>query len=218
MSGGPLSLLGVLHKIARHPRKLLTKYDLDKAVKVEDHLENFYLHLQTLEVPYDDVVCRMFTCTLDGREIVWYHSLPPNSIQNWRVFKKIFLEKFVDDKTSSMLLKELGNLKMEQKEKVKYFNHRFNRILNNLPAKTKPYDSITIDYYASALPTNIAQFVKRTMKQNLTKNYEYAIIVGKELSAIGVITGDEPAKDSKDTCKKSQASVSKAKEKKTIDL
>lgn len=42
---GPLALLGVLHKISRHKEKLLTKYDLDKEVKAEDHLYMFYLHL-----------------------------------------------------------------------------------------------------------------------------------------------------------------------------
>ena len=42
----------------------------------------------------------------------------------------MFLEKFVDDKTPAMLLKELGSLEMEGKEKVKDFNKRFTCILN----------------------------------------------------------------------------------------
>lgn len=54
-----------------------------------------------------------------------------------------------------MLLKEMGSLKMEQKEKVKYFNKMFNHILNRFETNSKPPDSITIDYYMSALPTNI---------------------------------------------------------------
>ena len=98
-----------------------------------------------IEARCDDVACKIFPYTLDGRATIWYHSLPPNSIQNWRGFKKLFLEKFVDDKTPTMLLKELGNLKMEQKEKVKEFNQRFNRILNIFPEDTKPHESITID-------------------------------------------------------------------------
>jgi len=72
----------------------------------------------------------------------------------------MFLENFVNDKTPSMLLKELGSLKMEGKEKVKYFNQRFTRILKKFAIDTKPHDSITVDYYTSALSTNIAQFVK----------------------------------------------------------
>ena len=54
MTQGPLKFLGVLHKMPRHSEKLLTKYDPDKTMKVEDHLEKIYVHLQTLEVRYDD--------------------------------------------------------------------------------------------------------------------------------------------------------------------
>lgn len=145
MTQGPLTLSDVLHKMPRHPKKLLMKYDPAKAVKVEDHLDNSYLYLQILEVRYDDVTCRLFPCTLDDRAIVWYNSLPPNSIQNWKGFKNLFLENFADDKTPSMLLKELVNMKMEPKEKVKHFNHRFNHMMNIFCIDTEPHDSISID-------------------------------------------------------------------------
>jgi len=45
MSQGPLTLPGILHKMPRHLEKLLMKYDLDKSINAEDHLDNFYLHL-----------------------------------------------------------------------------------------------------------------------------------------------------------------------------
>lgn len=61
---------------------LLMKYVPDITVKVEDHLDTFYLHLQTLEVCYDDVASRLFPCTFDGKVDVWYHIIPPNTIQN----------------------------------------------------------------------------------------------------------------------------------------
>ena len=114
-------------------------------MKAEDRLDNFYLQLQTLEVRYDDVACKLFSCTLDGCAIVWYHNLPVNSIHNWGMFKRMFLEKIVDEKTPTMLLKELGSLKMESKEKVKDFNHRFLCIMNKFAACTKPHDSIIIN-------------------------------------------------------------------------
>lgn len=75
MTQGPLTLFCILDKMSRHSENLLTKYDLEKSIKLEDHLENFYLHLQTLEVGHDDVACRLFPCTLEGRAVVWYHSL-----------------------------------------------------------------------------------------------------------------------------------------------
>ena len=121
MNQGPLALMGVLHKILRHAKKLLMKYDVVRIVRVEDHLDMFYLHLQTLKVFYVDVACRLFSCTLDGIVAIWYHNLPPNTIQNWGKFKWMFVKKFSKDKTTTMFLKEEGSLNMEQKEKVKYF-------------------------------------------------------------------------------------------------
>lgn len=114
-----------------------------------------------------------------------------------------------------MLLKELGSLKMEGKEKVKGLNQRFLRILNKFVVHTKPHDSISVDYYTSALPTNIAQFFKWAAKPTLLENYEEATIVEKDLCTIGVIQDDEPTKESKDMSKKSQAIVSKGRDKET---
>jgi len=122
MTQGPLALLAVLHKIPKQMERMNIKFNPDNTMKAKDHLDNFYVQLQTLEVRHDDVACRLFPCTLDGRATTWYHSLPPNSIQNWGAFKRMFLENFANDKTSTMLLKELGSLKMEGKEKVKDFN------------------------------------------------------------------------------------------------
>jgi len=85
------------------------------------------------EVWCDDVAFNIFTFTLEGRETTWYHSLPVNSVNSWREFKKLFLEKFVDDETLPMLLKETGNSKKREKEKLKDFNQNFNCILNKFP-------------------------------------------------------------------------------------
>jgi len=108
----------------------------------------------------------------------------------------MFFKKIVDDKTMTMLLKGLGNLKMEEKEKVKDFNKRFLCILNKFAADMKPHDSITVDYYTYTLPTSIAQFIKRAMKPMLLENYDEAIAMEKDLCMIGVIKDDKPMKDS----------------------
>ena len=80
---------------------------------------------------------------------------------------------------------------MEGKEKVKYFNQRFTRILKKFAIDTKPHDSITVDYYTSALSTNIAQFVKWVVKATLLEIYKEAIVVEKDLCAFGLINDDE---------------------------
>ena len=213
-----MALPGVLHKMSKRAERMNINFDPDSIVKVEDHLDNFYLQLQTLEVWYDDIACRLFPCTLDSRAVAWCHSLPPNSIQNWGEFKCMFLEKFIDDKTPTMLLRELGSLKMEGKEKVKDFNQMFKCILNKFAVDTKPHDSITTDYCTSTLPTSIAQFIKRVSRPTLLENYEEAIVVEKDMRVIGVIKDDEPAKEFKDTSKKSQAMASKGRDKEATNI
>jgi len=129
----------------------------------------------------------------------------------------MFLENFVDDKTPAMLLKELGSLNMEGKEKVKDFNQRYNCILKKIAIDTKPHGSITINYYTSTLSTSITQFVKRDVKPTLLENYEEDIIIEKDLHVIGVINDDEPTKESRDTSRNSQAMASKGRDKEAND-
>lgn len=160
MTQGPLTLLVVLHKMMKREERMNIKFDPDSMVKAEDQLDNFYLQLQTLEVQYDSIECGLFPCTLDIQAVGWYHDLPSNSIQNQGDLKPMILEKFIDDKTPNMLLKDRGSLKMQGKEKVKYFNQRFTFIFNKFATDTKPLDSITLDYYTSTLPINIVHFVK----------------------------------------------------------
>lgn len=88
ISQGPLTLLGILHRIPIHLEIFLTKYDPNKETKAEYHLHKFYLHLQMVEVIYKYVSCRLFPCTLDGRGVIWYHSLPVNQFRIGRGLKK----------------------------------------------------------------------------------------------------------------------------------
>lgn len=218
MNWGPLALTDALHKMPKRAERVNIKFNPDSAVKAEDYLDKFYLQLQTLEVHYDDVACRLFPYTLDDQVAAWYHNLPPNSIQNWGYFKRMFLEKFSDEQTPAMLLKELGSLKMEGKEKVKDFNQRFTRILNKFAVDTKPRGSITVDYYTSTLPSTIAQFIKWAAKPTLLESYEEAIAIEKDLRAIVVIKDDKSMKDSKHVSKKPQETPSKGRDKETIDI
>jgi len=75
--------------------------------------------------------------------------------------------------------------------------------LNKFAAYTKAHDSITVEYYTSTLPISIAQFINRAVKPTLLENCEEAIVVEKDLQAIGVIKYDEPTKDSRDVSRKS---------------
>ena len=63
----PIYLPSNCHHLPKHPEKLFRKYDPYKKAKVEDHIDDFYLHLRMLEVCYDYFSCRLFPSTLEGR-------------------------------------------------------------------------------------------------------------------------------------------------------
>ena len=80
MTQGPLALLGVLHKMLKWVKRINIKFNPENMVNAKDHLDNFYLQLQSLVVCYDVVAWILFPCTLDSCAVAWYHILPPNSI------------------------------------------------------------------------------------------------------------------------------------------
>ena len=63
-------------------------------------------------------------------------------------------------------------MRMENKEKVQDFNHRFTTLLNSFSATMKPADESLIEYYTTTFDASIAMFVKRVVKVTLVENYE----------------------------------------------
>ena len=81
-------------------------------------------------------------------------------------------------------MKELLALKMEKKEKVLDFNHRFAHHLTNFSAAIIPAKETLIKYYSSVLSPKIVMFVKRSVKPSLLETYEEAKKVEEELKSI----------------------------------
>ena len=111
----PLNLAAPLHDLRKNPEKVLPKFDHGKGVSIEDHLQNFYLALNLLNVDHEDMVCRLFQYTFKPKASSWYFSLQANSIVNWDSFEKAFLGKFGNHKTVATLMKELLSMRMEKK-------------------------------------------------------------------------------------------------------
>ena len=64
------------------------------------------------------------------------------------------MAQFSDEETSGILFLEILGMRMNEKEKVKYFNQIFLTLLNRIPIN--PVEVVHIEYYTSALPPNIA--------------------------------------------------------------
>ena len=116
-----------------------------------------------------------------GKSSTWYFSLVQGSITNWEEFNKAFLDKFGEDKTPALFLAlELSWIKMEPKERIKYFNHRFLTLKNKIPVASQPPQDIIMENYTLALPKYPGMFVKRAGKINLVETFEEAIKFEKD--------------------------------------
>ena len=71
-------------------------------------------------------------------------------------------------------MKGLCALKKERKEKVHSFTQRFAACLKNFSATDNPSDKVLIEYYTSALGTDLAMFSKAKVKPTLSETYEEA--------------------------------------------
>ena len=154
---------------------MLPKLDPNEKMLIDDHLQSFYLEIEGLRAgEYEDVFCRLFPHTLKGAAASWFFGFPTNSIPYWDTFERIFKSKYAAQKTHASLMKGLGALEKERKEKVHNFTQRFSAYLKNFSATDKPSDKVLIEYYTSALGPDLAIFAKSQVNPTLAKNYEEA--------------------------------------------
>ena len=124
-SRSPLNLTPLLHDLPQAFEKMLPKFDPNENILVDDHLQSFYLEIEGLRAEeHEDVVCRLFPHTLKGAAASWYFGFPANSIPDLDTFKRIFKSKYAAQKMHAPLMKGLGTLKRERKEKVHFFHSK----------------------------------------------------------------------------------------------
>lgn len=135
------------------------------------------LTMNIMNVQLEDVACRLFCFTLQGKASSWFFNHSSGSITSWKQFENAFIIRLGADKTSRTLLLELSRLRINKNEKVKEFNQIFITLLNRI--SDKPAEAIQIEYYTVALPLSIAMFVKREEIRTLVENFVEAIKVEK---------------------------------------
>ena len=90
----PLNLAPPLHALPQNDEKELPKFDPEKGISVDDHLQISYLDLELLSVEHEDLVCRLFLHTFEAKASTWYFSLQENSITYQNTFVRVFKSKF----------------------------------------------------------------------------------------------------------------------------
>ena len=181
---GVVLMLSPLSQIPAHPEKWLPKFNPEAGMLEEEHINNFMLSINLNGVTNEDVVVRLFPYTLQGTTGPWYFSLPFGSITSWDIFQEQFLTKFGDDRSTATLINDLSNLRTESREPIKYFNLRFNKILNKIPTASQPSEEVRSEWYITALPSNLAIFVDRANKTTLVENMKEAIAVEKHIMVL----------------------------------
>jgi len=76
LNTGAVAVLGDIHDLPKNPEKILPKFDPVNREALEDHISIFVLVINLKGVQYEDVVCRLFPYTFEGRASTWYFALP----------------------------------------------------------------------------------------------------------------------------------------------
>ena len=108
----------VLHIFPKNPQKFLPKYDLDDDVLPEYHIKQFMDALNLMNVEDEDVVCRLFPHTLQGKATKWFFNLSPGSITSWKKFEEAFMAEFSDEETPRILSLEILGIRMNEIRKL----------------------------------------------------------------------------------------------------
>jgi hypothetical protein len=75
-----MAVPGRAHKLPRHPKKLLPKYDPKTSGLPEYHIKKFVLAIRLMNVQHEDIVCRIFPYTFENSTSTWYFNLRVGSI------------------------------------------------------------------------------------------------------------------------------------------
>ncbi|XP_052728502.1 uncharacterized protein LOC108327337 [Vigna angularis] len=113
----------------------------------EEHLRSF-VDAMTIYSPSENVWCRVFSLSIKGEALAWFHSLRPRTINNFATLRDMFERQFSTDRAQNLTYLELTNIKQEKGESLRDFMDRFNRTARQVRGVGKKF---TISTLATAL-------------------------------------------------------------------
>ena len=87
---GPLALPPNLHPIPDNYLKLLPRYDAEKRIKADEHLDAFQNYMDDLNIQHEDVYLRLFVQSLEGEPRKSFRNLAVGSIAMWQALESWF--------------------------------------------------------------------------------------------------------------------------------
>ena len=79
-----LAIPGCQNPLPKNPEKLLPKFDRDDDILPKNHIKKFMIALNMINVQHEDVACRLFCFTLQGKASSWFFNLPSGSSTSWK--------------------------------------------------------------------------------------------------------------------------------------
>ena len=135
-------------------------------------------------VEHENVACRLFPYTFEGNVSTWYFAQQTQTIVSWDRFETFFLEKVRDEKSPKVLVMELSSMKMNPKEKVKYFNQRFITLKKKIHTNSMLAKKMIVSYYAKALHHTATMLVKRSKNNTLLESFEEAVLIENDMFSL----------------------------------
>ncbi|XP_047165756.1 uncharacterized protein LOC124834962 [Vigna umbellata] len=123
----------------------LDKYD--GSGDPEEHLRSF-VDAMTVYSPRENVWCRVFSLSIKGEALAWFHSLRPRTINSFATLRDMFERQFSAVRARNLTYLEFTNIKQEKGESLRAFMDRFNRTARQVKGVGKKF---TISTLATAL-------------------------------------------------------------------
>ncbi|XP_068319814.1 uncharacterized protein [Pyrus communis] len=112
----------------------------------------------------DDLMCKIFTTTLQGKVQDWFYTLPPLSIRSFDELSLVFTKEYSSYRSIKKKSDHLFNVKKNPKESLRDYVKRFKVEKARIVGCN---DSITRATFQKGLPADLPLFQKLIMKEDL---------------------------------------------------
>jgi hypothetical protein len=126
------------HQLPTLPQGGLPMFLGDEIMDPKRHMDQFLSMCELHLIEHDDIMVRFFLQTLIGPTYEWYMSLSSWSIASFDDIETIFMTMYAPRVAYHTLLTQFTQMHLKEGERIRDFNLRFYKVLNQLPQDQIP--------------------------------------------------------------------------------